>query len=130
MERKNIIIIGVIIVVLVLVILYNQVTQLAGYVDSLPQGQDAINKMSQTELNFLNTKLSKIQKGMNEQNIVGILGEPQQYGTEISGYKIDYWACPQDIENCLIRIKIQDNQVHAIEWLNSKSGFFYEKKFS
>lgn len=131
MKRKTLFIgMGILLFFLIvgslLFIVYNQITKLADYVNDLPQGEDAVNVMNEVEKDFLNDKLLKIEKGMTEDNLVAILGQPyKSVGTQNTN--IAYWSCPQT-EECRLRIKIQDGNVHAIEWFKM-NAFFWKKEF-
>ncbi len=131
MKRKTLFIVVGISLFLVLVgsllfIVYNQITKLADYVDDLPQGEDAVKVMNEVEKDFLHDKLLKIEKGMTEDDLVAILGQPyKSVGTQNTN--IGYWYCPQT-EECRLRINIQGGKVYAIEWFKM-NAFFWKKEF-
>lgn len=131
MKRKTLFIgMGILLFFLIvgslLFIAYNQIIKLADYVEDLPQGEDAVKVMNEVEKDFLNDTLLKIEKGMTEDDLVAILGQPyKSVGTQNTN--LGYWYCPQT-EGCRLRIKIQDGNVHAIEWIKV-NAFFWKKEF-
>ena len=132
MKKRTIFItIGIVIVILLsisLITMRSTYREAKDYMDNLPEGEEAIAAMSETEKEYFDNKISKIETGMTKEDVIEILGAPAKEGINLADHQINYWICPENGEGCQIRVKIYYGEVFQVQWLKMDS-FYYSKMF-
>jgi hypothetical protein len=139
-------IVSIILVILILIALigyfsFKNFLSLSKQVDKLPQNEDAIKVMSDTEKSYLNNKFLKVKEGMSGNEVENVLGKRYKMGVTdslaVTGAKrrIDQWLCPEwssigssNQYDCIIQVYFVDDKAVGIKWLRLEH-FFYEIKW-
>ena len=87
-----------------------------GYMTYKTQGEDAVAKMTEVEKEFL-LKVNEIRKGMSDEDLVSILGEPTN---EV--YPLYVWAVDGGIWSNNLTVKFDKDGVETAVW--AKMGSF------
>lgn len=91
---------------------------------SCATGDKAISKMSNTQCDFLNSKLLLIKPEMDEDSVSKLIG-PVYRG---SGTMRPVWLCPENNKASQIAIYYKNKLIYKVRWMQM-GKFVWEKNF-